>query len=229
MASSCPTCRTLARAANLDEEKGDTHARCSVPDRTDRRHPRRSTWLARIDRGRGSGRSSIARADCRGTHTRRRSPPSPDRATRSALDTKANSSRRPPKTTGPSKRDPTIPDVRRTRSSRGHLRAESIARPSIRPSPASTPPSARHGQQMAYARATSSRKSATSSAAGIARASGAPWPAHCAPKPNSFFAFRAACSAFPDRRQSGNRARRWGDIAGERGEAIRASLFSVVR
>ena len=41
------------------------------------------------------------------------------------------------------------------------------------------------------------RRRATNSAAGIARASGAPCPAHWAPYPNSPAAFAAACSAFP--------------------------------
>ncbi len=43
----------------------------------------------------------------------------------------------------------------------------------------------------------SRQSSATRSAAGIERLSGAPWPAHCAPNPLSPAALAAACSALP--------------------------------
>ena len=47
------------------------------------------------------------------------------------------------------------------------------------------------------ARSSSAASIPTKSAAGMARASGAHCPAHCAPKPNSPLALPATCSAFP--------------------------------
>lgn len=71
----------------------------------------------------------------------------------------------------------------RGRASRGHLCRSVDSR--------------RNGDAQARCLANSFLRVCTSSAAGMARASGAPCPAHCAPKPCSPHALAAACRAFP--------------------------------